>query len=152
MTATGHALVGGAIAVKVTNPWIGLPLCFISHFVFDKLPHWDPMTNKKKSKTMVFVQTVADVLLSFGLVWLIFVWFLKSSDPTYVFIGAIISQLPDWMEAPYIIFKQKLPLVYQNYQIQKWVHDVWFDSRLDAPWGIVTQVAVAVVFIFWAIL
>ena len=31
MTATAHAIVGGAIAASISNPAIGLPLAALSH-------------------------------------------------------------------------------------------------------------------------
>ena len=41
MTATAHALVGGAIAASAINPAIGLPLAALSHPILDMIPHWD---------------------------------------------------------------------------------------------------------------
>lgn len=36
---TPHALIGAAIYTFIPNPWIGLPLAFLSHFVADWIPH-----------------------------------------------------------------------------------------------------------------
>lgn len=150
MTATGHALVGAAIATQITNPYLGLPLAFVSHFLGDKLPHWDPMTDKGKNQERIIKETVFDVLVGYFLVTVIFIYFFHAQNPTYIFLSSFVAQLPDWMEFPYAVFKLKIPFVYDNYRIQKWVHDVWFDARMKAPWGVVTQVVVVAIFILWA--
>lgn len=150
MTATGHALVGAAIASQVPNPLVGLPLALASHFVFDKLPHWDPMTDKNKTKRQIIEQTVLDVLVGFLLVAVIFVGVLHITNPIYIFLAAFTAQLPDWMEAPYALFRMKIPLIYDNYRVQKWVHDIGFDARMKAPWGVVTQAVVVLIFLCWA--
>jgi len=42
MTAPNHALTGAAIGLTVANPVLALPLAFLSHFVCDAIPHYDP--------------------------------------------------------------------------------------------------------------
>src|SRR5690242_2115662 len=42
MTATNHALSGAVIALAVKNPVLAIPLAFVSHFVLDLLPHYNP--------------------------------------------------------------------------------------------------------------
>lgn len=144
MTATGHAIVGAAIAAKISNPWIGIPLAIVSHFVCDKIPHWDPMTDKTKPMKLVIIQTVGDVLVGFALVWAIFISYLHAPNPVYTLIMSFAAQSPDWAEVPYSIFHYKAWPFYYNYKLQSWAHDVFFDSRLKAPWGIITQIIVLV--------
>lgn len=147
MTATGHAVIGAAIVALIPNPVISIPLAFLSHFAGDKIPHWDVMTDKNKPKQQIIFQSAFDVLLSLALVWAIFIFYLQSPNPAIVLLGAFVAQLPDWLELPYFIFGKHFPIFYENYRLQKWIHDVWFDSRLPAPWGIVTQVVVVTIFI-----
>ncbi len=168
MTATAHALVGAAIAAKIQNPALALPIAFVSHFVFDKLPHWDPMTNHdKKTKKRIFWETVTDVILSYLLVT-VFFFLYKSTQPVsplasqtlsarlpqlfYFYVCAFAAQLPDWLEIPYLFNLPDFLKAKWNYRLQHWVHDVGFDSRTQAPWGVVTQVAVSGIFLLWAIL
>src|SRR3990167_10267054 len=81
MTATGHALVGAAIGTQTPTPILGLTLSFLSHFVFDKLPHWDTMTNRKeKTSEQIIKETIVDVLLGYFLVALIFIFTLHRSE------------------------------------------------------------------------
>lgn len=147
MTASGHAIVGAAIGTILPNPLLSIPLAFLSHFVGDKLPHWDVMTDKNKTKKQVLVQSALDVIFSFALVALIYVYFLNVPNPIVVFLAAFSAQLPDWLEIPYFITGRHYPIFYQNYRLQSWVHDLWFNSRLKAPWGIITQIIVALIFI-----
>jgi len=112
MTATGHALIGAAIASQVSNPIVGLPLALVSHFFADKVPHWDPMTDKNKSFRLTMIQTVLDVLLGYFLVGIMIVLFWSNSNPIYILLGSFFAQIPDWLEVPYSIFKVKWPFFY----------------------------------------
>jgi len=40
MTATNHAVTGALVGLLVGQPWIALPVAFLSHFVCDALPHY----------------------------------------------------------------------------------------------------------------
>ena len=42
MTAPNHALTGAVIGLSVTNPVLACILAFISHFICDAIPHYDP--------------------------------------------------------------------------------------------------------------
>ncbi|MCL4389816.1 MAG: hypothetical protein M1484_03520 [Patescibacteria group bacterium] len=151
MTATAHAIVGAAIASKIPNPVIALPIIFVSHFLGDKLPHWDPMTAAKtKTKAQIFWQTVADVLLGYSLV-LLFIWY-KDLNPVYILLGAFTAQLPDWLELPHMFTDRKFVFSEINYKVQKWFHDIGFNSRMAAPWGVVPQALVAGAFLLWALI
>jgi len=49
MTATNHALTGAVIALVIKQPILAVPLAFVSHFVTDLVPHYNPpgMTRDK---------------------------------------------------------------------------------------------------------
>lgn len=151
MTATVHALVGASIATMIPNPEVALPLVFISHFLLDKIPHWDPLTNKaNKSYRRILTEIGFDYVISYALVILIFGVLFQSQNLPYLLLAAFISQLPDTLEGPYILTKKHFPVFYQLYQVQHWFHDVWFNARLKAPWGVITQVVVAIAFLYLA--
>lgn len=42
MLELAHTAVGATIATKIPNPLIAIPLAFLSHFLFDFIPHWNP--------------------------------------------------------------------------------------------------------------
>ena len=50
MLETPHVIVGAAIATKVVNPALALPLAFGSHFILERVPHWNPHLNTEKNK------------------------------------------------------------------------------------------------------
>lgn len=144
MTATAHALIGASIAVKVTNPLLGIPLAILSHFVADLIPHWDARTNhKQKSRTKLVIEATIDVLLGFALVSLLF---RNLVDPAYLFAMVIAAQLPDWLETPSWMFGIKIPpfpwLDWLGHKLQ---------SRLQLPWGLVTQIIVVGLLLFVAL-
>ncbi len=171
MTATAHALIGAAIATKFTNPVLGIPLSFASHFLLDKIPHWDVMTNDEtKSHNRIVLESAADVILSSILVTIFLVIYLMTrqpnsslaltdialaTNPLFVFniyLCAFAAQLPDWLEIPETIFHIKFKLFHLNYLFQKWIHDIWFDSRLKAPLGVITQITVTGAFLVWSLI
>src|SRR3989344_49312 len=144
MTATAHALIGASIALKITNPLLGIPIAILSHFVADLITHWDAGTNHKtKSLTRLKIEAAADVILGFLLAFLIF-WRLVPTE--YLFIMIIAAQLPDWLEAPSWMFNIKVPpftwLDWLGHKLQ---------SRMQLPWGLVTQVVVVGLLIYYAI-
>lgn len=144
MTATAHALIGASIAVKVTNPLLGITIAILSHFIADLIPHWDAGTNHKmKSALRLKIEATFDVLLGFFLSYLIF---FPLVDPVYLFIMIIAAQLPDWLEAPYFMFGIKIPPF------------TWFrtlgsklQTRMQLPWGLVTQIVTVGLLIFYAL-
>ena len=144
MTATAHALIGASLAVKLTNPLVGIPIAFLSHFAADLVPHWDPGTNhKKKTKLRLKLEATADVLIGFLLTYLIFARFV---DPVYLFVMIIAAQLPDWLEAPYFMFGIKLP----PFTWFRWIGST-LQTRMQLPWGLVTQVVIVGLLIYFSI-
>jgi len=144
MTATAHALIGASIAARFTNPIIGIPLALVSHFLADLVPHWDVGTNhRQKSVFRSRVEATLDVLLGFALAFLLFG---KVVQPTYLFVMIITAQLPDWLGTPFWLFDLKFPpfswAYYVGHKIQ---------SRMQLPWGLVTQIVTVGVIIILAL-
>lgn len=150
MTLTAHSLIAAALVAKIPNPALGLPIVLISHFVMDKVPHWDAMTDKNKSKTRIARDTALDIFLGFASSAVFFL-LLPGLDPVYFFLAVFMAQLPDLLEAPYVFPQFNNPLSATLYKIQHIVHDFGFDSRLGAPWGIVSQVVITAAFLWWAL-
>lgn len=144
MTATAHALIGASLAVKVVNPYLGIPIAILSHFVADLIPHWDAGTNHRdKSLARLKIEASLDVLLGFALVFIIF---RNLTNPVYLFSMVIAAQLPDWLEAPSWLFGIKIPpfswLDWLGHRLQ---------ARLGLPWGLVTQVVIVGLLVFYAV-
>lgn len=154
MLATSHALIAGVILKTFPDPKIALPMALVSHFILDLVPHWDAtsginngseesrtLVGKKNLPKIIFSSTV-DILLGFGLTY----WLFAALDPTMLFIAIVVSQLPDWLQTPYYFWGIKFAPSIWSKKIQKIVH---FKARL--PWGLLTQIAVIVPLLWWAL-
>ena len=143
MTAASHALIGTMIALKVTNPWLAIGLSFASHFAADLVPHWDIGTHRReKTRPELQKEAVIDVLVGFILSFLLYIFLFRQDTAfvpgsyLFVFLCIIAAQAPDWLMAPKIILGVNFPGSELMYQIQHRLN-----TKLDKPWGIVTQVA-----------
>lgn len=150
MLETPHALVGAAIATKIPNPIVALPLAFASHFLLDMVPHWNPHLNTelkkygKVSKKSTYI-VIVDVVLSLVLGTFIATSFASSdTHMLYIFGGAFFGVLPDVVEGPYFFLKWKSKF------IQKWLtfqKSIQVDTTL-VP-GLATQFATIIATFWW---
>lgn len=132
MTATTHAILGGAIATFSPNLAVSLPLAVTSHFLVDLIPHWDLGTNfDKRPRAVSVVLAAIDVLIGAFIVYLAFG---STVPPVNLWLTVIASQLPDWIEAPYMFFNLKFAPSEIVDKIQHRLH-----NKLDYPWGVITQ-------------
>ena len=146
MTATGHAVIGLALAASIPNPWIGIPVAIVSHIAADAFPHWDTGTNivknnpkSKKTHLRFVVESFIDLGLSFILPYLLLLWLFPNLDLVYAYIMIIAAQGFDWASAPYVFLGFKFPPFTWPIAAQK-----SFDHRLDKPWGIILQAAILI--------
>lgn len=134
MTATAHALVGGALATAFpNNPGLGISLALLSHPLLDMIPHWDEGWGwRQKDKLRLFAECSIDLSAGVIATFVLFgagvnVWYLLAC------IGAAI--LWDVLEAPYLILNWHFPPFNYFYKIQSKMQ-----GKAALPWGIVTQV------------
>lgn len=117
MTATAHALVGGAIAASLpNNPGLGITLAAASHPILDMIPHWDFGWGwRKKTKGKLFLQAAFDLMLGFILAYFLF----GQNIPFWYFLSVVLaSEIWDILEAPYWFFGWKFPPFGLIYKIQ----------------------------------
>lgn len=145
MTATGHALVATLLVAKITNPYIVLPLALASHFACDIIPHWDPATHRReKTKQALFYEAAIDVTLSIIASYVLYHSILGQSNYILLYVAVFLSQLPDWITAPYLMLNPKNPLVSWSKHMYRVQHEL--NSRVQSPfWGILTQVGTILV-------
>ena len=144
MTATGHAIIGTVIAVKIGNPQLAVPLAFASHIAADAFPHWDEGTNgKEKGKTRLIAEAALDVVFGFVISYLIVFALFPAANLLYVFLIILVAQSLDWITAPYYFFGIKPFKIF--YKFQK-----TFDNRMDKPWGIINQIAILALIVILA--
>lgn len=141
MTATAHALVGGAIAYSVQNPALGITLSFLSHPLLDFIPHWDFGWGwRKKTKLKLFWQAFLDLAAGVFLSYVLFGQFIN----LYYFYACLFgSVLWDLLEIPYWFFNWRFFPFGALHSIQ---HQIQGKAKL--PWGVLTQIlAVGVIII-----
>lgn len=140
MTATAHALVGGAIASTIPDPAIGLSLAFISHPLLDLIPHWDFAENwRTKNKVKLFFEASAD--LGVG-VLISYILFGANINFWYFFACILASEIWDLLEAPYWILGWKFPPFSWIFNIQSNMQ-----GKAKLPWGIITQITTVVLIV-----
>jgi len=104
-----HATAGGIIAYKIGSPLLSLPLAFLSHFVLDTLPHWNPnLSREKKKQGRISTKTMFVVFFDclIGLFLGLKIASLALPDVNkaiFVIFGCFAGILPDLVEAPYLI-------------------------------------------------
>jgi len=150
MLETPHVAVGAAIATKIPNPLISIPLAFASHFLLDKIPHWNPHLNTelkkfgKVSKNGTLI-VAADVTLSL----LVGGFFASTTLPNTahaitVLLASFASVLPDVIEGPYFFLR------WDNSLIKKWIKfqkSIQVDTAF-VP-GVVTQILTVAASFYW---
>ncbi len=150
MLETPHALVGAAIAIKVGNPFLAVPLALLSHFVFDKVPHWNPHINTETKKfghptkqSTIIIAVDATVALLFGayIAWRA----LPNNVLAFsILVCCLAAVLPDVMEIPYFYFKKRTGF------LKKWIPSQKSWQTNTTPfWGILTQVITIGASLWW---
>ena len=153
MLETPHVAVGVALATQFPNPWVAIPLALASHFVLDKIPHWNPhmYTETQKFGKPTRIST-SIALVDIGAALVLGSAFAAKAMPSagsavLILACSLSSVASDVIKYPYYYFKLR----------PKWL--VWWvkferSMQVDAKsvfWGILTQVAVTVVSIFSAL-
>lgn len=143
MTATAHALVGGAIASAVPDPVAGIALSAASHPLLDMIPHWDFGWGwRQKTKTKLLLQSIFDLGLGLVLAYLFFGQFIGNF--WYFLIAVFASEVWDILEAPYWFLGWKFPPFSTIYRIQSSMQG----KTKTVGMGIFTQVAAILVVVF----
>lgn len=145
-----HVLLGAAIATKVGNPYIAIPLAFLSHFVLDKVPHWNPHINsetKKYGKPSKKSTNIIIVDASIALIWgsLIAEKALPNITlATSILLCCFAAALPDIIEIPYFYFKKR------DGYLKKWIPSQKSWQTDTTPfWGLLTQVITVGASLWW---
>lgn len=144
--------MGAAIAIKIGNPALALPLALASHFVLDLLPHWNPHLNREIKKygrvtrrTTIII--IADVVASLVAGFYIASTALPNRELFItVLLGAFFAVLPDVVEAPYFFFRWKNPLIIKLAKFQS-------SLQVNVPFlpGLVSQILIISAAFWWAL-
>jgi ABC-type arginine transport system permease subunit len=145
-----HVAVGAAIATKIPNPFISLPLVLASHIILDRIPHWNPHSYTEMQKDGHISKFTTKIALADVALSLVIGFFIASrSLPNYnraiiVLIASFLSVLPDLAKAPYFLLHYKKGL------IKKWVDfERSLQVEIDPFWGNLTQIIMIAASLFW---
>jgi hypothetical protein len=150
MLSTPHAVVGAAIAASVSNPALGLPLAFVSHFVLDKVPHYNPHLNTElKENGKVTKKSTKLILFDITLAFIMSLAIASTALPDIgrfivIMLGALMGILPDLIEAPYYFLRKKSDFVLKWIKFQK---SIQTDTSI-VP-GMATQVVTVIATLIW---
>lgn len=135
MTATAHALVGGAIAAAIPDPVLGISLSFTSHPILDMIPHWDFGRGwRMKTKIRLFTEGASDLIL--GVVFAYLLFGLSGVNIWYFLACVFVSELWDLAEIPYWFFNWRFAPFSTIYKFQSRIQG----RAKDVSVGILTQV------------
>lgn len=147
MTATNHALTGAAIALVIKKPELAIPLAFVSHFVLDAIPHYNPQQiNKqtfknygdswrKKFSRPLFLYIFAGDMVLFALILLSLPFAAPSGVSGWtIFFSAFAAASPDFIGGRYVIYKLVgyKPKKIKNSLFTKF--HIWV-QWMERPWG-----------------
>lgn len=150
MLETPHALVGAAIAVKLGNPILSIPLALASHFILEKVPHWNPhlytemkIFGKPAQKSTV-IAAVDSLIALTGSSLIAFSQLPNLSLTLTVLLSAFAAVIPDVIEAPYLYLGYKKPWL-KKYIL--WQRGIQADAK--PFWGLLTQVLTILAVFLW---
>lgn len=151
MLETPHVAVGIAIATKYGNPWIAIPLSLASHFVLDKIPHWNPHlfteTQKtgKPSKNSTIIG-IADISLSLALGFFFAFRALPNTQLAILILAcSFASVLSDVVKYPYFYFNLRQKWLVSWVKIERAMQ---VDTKTVLP-GLITQALVIGASLWW---
>ncbi len=150
MLETPHVALGAAIAIKIPNPFIAIPLAFASHFLLERVPHWNPHLNTETKKYgRPTKQTTLIVIIDASVSLLLGSYFASQALPNTmqtanVLLCSFASVLPDLLEAPYFFFGVRHKF-FETWI--KWQKAIQVDTT--PFWGIITQIVTLAATLFW---
>jgi hypothetical protein len=147
---TPHVIVGAAIATKISNPALAIPLAFTSHFVLEKVPHWNPHLDTELKKFGKVTQNSIKIMIVDSSIALLSGFYIASlvlpnlAHAATIIAACFFASLPDVLEIPHIFFHAENKLVMWWFRLQKSIQE-------DAPIipGLATQVIVVIAALWW---
>lgn len=145
-----HTIVGAALAAKIGNPALALPLALGSHFVLDMLPHWDPHIRTEKitlgelqprTKRVIAIDVVASLVVGILIATTVLP---DIKHFIVVLLGAFLAVLPDVLEGPYFFFNQQNRFITG---LLKFQHSLQFKAPFIP--GVLTQILLSVTVLWW---
>jgi hypothetical protein len=150
MLETPHAVIGAAIATAIPNPFIAIPLAFLSHFALDMTPHWNPHISTelkkygeitKRSKRIIYADCALAVITS---AFIASRALPDTGSAMTIGLSSFAGILPDVIEAPYFFLHWKTKFLENWLKFQKSIQ-----NDVGVFWGMSTQVVTVIAALWW---
>jgi len=147
---TPHVIVGAAIATKVVHPALAIPLALGSHFLLEKIPHWNPHLNTetekygkptRRSTQIVILDTTLALAAGFFIASRVLP---DTAHAVTILAACLAASLPDIVEGPYFFLNMRHELIKKWIKFQK---SIQLDA--DIVPGLLTQIITIVVAFWW---
>ncbi len=153
MLETPHVAVGIALATRFPNPWVSIPLALASHFVLDKIPHWNPHLYTETQKLgHPSEKSTSIAVIDIGAAFLMGSFFAYRALPDtkmaiLILTCSLASVLSDVVKYPYYYFHAR-----QKFFVNwvKFERSIQVDTKSQF-WGIFTQVVIIGASLWWTI-
>ncbi|MDP2692500.1 MAG: hypothetical protein Q8O88_02560 [bacterium] len=128
MLITPHSITGAAIAVLLPYPLIALPLSVASHFILDKIPHWQETLHPYNPNRKTWIRIPIDLSIAVGAIWITTQY--HPDIAPVIWLSAIAANMPDIDSIAVLIpslFKNKLFKRFWDWhcKIQKETSSLW---------------------------
>lgn len=148
-----HTIVGVTIASKIGNPLLALPLAFLSNFLIDLIPHWNPHLysemnhdGKVSRKSTIICLVDSSLALAVGL-FLVFRFWPNITKVVIVLLGCFLAVLADVLEAPYFFLGSKNKYILKLISFQR-----KFQWNVSFIPGVISQIILIGVCLFFLFL
>ncbi|MDO8452206.1 MAG: hypothetical protein Q7S79_00480 [bacterium] len=145
-----HTIVGAAIATKIGNPALALPIALLSHFVLDLTPHWNPHLNKEIKEFGRITKRTTAIIVGDVVLSLISGFYLASlalpdtKKFIIILLCCFLAVLPDVAEGPHFFFGQRWRPVKKLVEFQS---KMQFNVPLIP--GLLSQALVIIAALWW---
>lgn len=140
MLSTPHLLVGGAIVATIPNPLISLPLAFLSHFLFDYIPHWDFRISLRPKPLLA---ASIDYLLGLSI---LYITSIDSVDLGFIIFGGLLATLPDFIMAGVKVLNIQFLNFWPLSILNDFHHEI--QHRVNFLWGSIVSIITVFVSIY----
>lgn len=158
MTGTNHALTGAVIALVVKQPALAIPIAFLSHFVCDAIPHYNPPNTKarddergnlkwaKKLQNKPFIAIFSADMIILAILLVVLPLLHPDDVSGWTILFSMLAAIsPDFVDGRFFIYRFvgiKVKPGQQRGWFAYW-HD-WI-QWMDRPWGIYVELVYAAV-------
>lgn len=140
MLSIAHSVTGAYLAANLPSVWLFVPLALASHFLLDRIKHFDVGTGLKHSQRKLqwtLFWAITDLLIA-ALLIIVFWRQTPTSFNWQIWLGAFCGILPDLLESSNLFFKKKFNFLQPLYHFHEKIHR----STNNIFWGLLPQIIV----------